>query len=140
MIQKRCFHVSFVWILTLALFGLLPGCASMGFDLTSEVTTTVEDRQPSGELDEDAIAEARARQKSWIEAARNTRDIIMGMNTQDVQAAWGSPTDIEWAGDPKHGNSRWIYRQGLSQGWGTGSNRVIYFESGQVAGWETLRN
>lgn len=91
-------------------------------------------------LSEDEIAEAREKQQNWIRSAKRTHDIVKGMAMTDVQSAWGQPHAVEVAGDARFGNERWIYREGLSQKWGTKSARVIYFEEGRVIGWETVRN
>ncbi len=86
------------------------------------------------------LAEAQEKQQNWIRAAKRTHDIVKGMAMTDVQSAWGQPHAVETAGDARFGNERWIYREGLSQKWGTKSARVIYFEDGRVVGWETVRN
>lgn len=63
--------------------------------------------------------------------------LTLGMSMAKVRKLWGQPQDVEVAGDPNSGNERWTYLNGLSNQWGTSSSRVVYFEQGQVAGWES---
>ena len=65
-------------------------------------------------------------------------DVTLGMTKRAVRESWGEPDLREVAGNPVYGNERWIYRNQLSSANGfQRKNRVIYFESGRVAGWET---
>ena len=41
----------------------------------------------------------------------------------------GKPMRVEIAGNPRYENERWLYRM-------NGASKYIYFESGQVQGWE----
>lgn len=68
-----------------------------------------------------------------------TAGLTLGMSMPKVKRLWGQPQDVEVAGDPNSGNERWTYLNGLSSRWGTSSYRVVYFEQGQVAGWESKR-
>ena len=63
-------------------------------------------------------------------------DVTLGMTQADVLALWGQPRAAQSAGRSENGNVRWIYTQGPAQ-WDTGDSRVLYFENGQVVGWET---
>lgn len=72
-----------------------------------------------------------------LESARNHNDIIRGMTRDDVVEIWGTPRKIEPAGDEASGNERWIYSEGLSSRWSLSNTRILYFEQGQLAGWET---
>jgi hypothetical protein len=83
--------------------------------------------------------EQRFFHESRINRARMNRELVLGMNMQDVLSVWGEPRNIESAGDPSLGNQRWIYSEGLSHPNSLSAARVIYFENGQVAGWETMQ-
>jgi hypothetical protein len=61
-------------------------------------------------------------------AAAN-QDILLGMSKDDVLKSWGKPTRVEIAGNPRNENERWLY--GMN-----GASKYIYFESGEVQGWE----
>jgi len=68
-----------------------------------------------------------------ITEAINYQDLILGMNMDEVRAAWGEPREVEMAGDPRQGNHRWLYFNGLS----LLGRKIVYFENGRVAGWDT---
>lgn len=57
------------------------------------------------------------------------KDIMMGMTKDDVLGSWGKPVQVEVAGNPRNENERWLYRM-------NGASKYIYFESGEVQGWE----
>lgn len=57
-------------------------------------------------------------------------NISLGMKKNDISSSWGQPMFKEFAGDPSEQNERWIYSHGSTK-------RMIYFENGEVAGWET---
>ena len=59
-------------------------------------------------------------------------NVTLGMGKADISRSWGQPRFKEYAGDPDEQNERWIYSHG-------GVTRMIYFEGGQVAGWETVQ-
>lgn len=61
-------------------------------------------------------------------AVKNS-DIMMGMKKQDVLTALGKPARVEVAGNPRNENERWLYQV-------HGASKYIYFESGEVQGWE----
>jgi hypothetical protein len=69
--------------------------------------------------------------------AIEANDITLGMTKQAVKESWGEPEMVEVAGNPVYGNERWKYLQEVSssEGYQT-ETRIIYFESGRVAGWE----
>ncbi len=56
-------------------------------------------------------------------------DVLLGMKKDDVLESLGKPVRIEVAGNPRNENERWLYRL-------NGNQKFIYFESGQVQGWE----
>ena len=55
--------------------------------------------------------------------------IILGMSKSDVMNNFGKPARVEVAGNPSLENERWVYMV-------NGASKYIYFESGQVGGWE----
>ncbi|WP_408097761.1 hypothetical protein ACJVC5_02275 [Peredibacter sp. HCB2-198] len=61
--------------------------------------------------------------------AVSKQDIVLGMTKNEVVESWGKPLRIEIAGNPVNENERWLYRMRNGQ-------KFIYFESGQVQGWE----
>lgn len=52
----------------------------------------------------------------------------LGMSKSDVQASWGEPIRVDFAGNPQLENERWVYHA-------NGAAKYIYFESGRVGGW-----
>lgn len=56
-------------------------------------------------------------------------DILFGMTKNDVINSWGNPARVEVAGNPRNENERWLYQI-------NGASKYIYFEAGQVHGWE----
>lgn len=76
-----------------------------------------------------------------ITRAIHTRDVILGMNTDEVANSWGEPVKVVRSGTDNSGRERWVYVDGLSApGFRSlAEKRVIYFENGEVVGWETMR-
>ena len=74
-----------------------------------------------------------------LSAAKARRDVVTGMSSDEVRAIWGEPREVEHAELPGSGNERWTYYEGLSSRWSLSTARVIYFESGRVAGWEVQK-
>lgn len=64
-------------------------------------------------------------------------DIVLGMNMNDVMRAWGEPSNVYQAGGRDQGHQKWIYQDSSLQHIDPNSARVIYFENGQVIGWES---
>lgn len=65
-------------------------------------------------------------------------DIALGMSKQAVRESWGEPDLIEAAGNPMYGNERWHYSGQSSSAEGFRiQQRVVYFEAGRVAGWDS---
>ncbi len=62
-------------------------------------------------------------------SAIRKNDVLLGMKKNDVLESLGKPVRIEVAGNPRNENERWLYRL-------NGNQKFIYFESGQVQGWE----
>ncbi|HTL12288.1 MAG TPA: hypothetical protein VL588_07360, partial [Bdellovibrionota bacterium] len=83
------------------------------------------------------------RQDSTRQAHRippSESEVYLGMPMEQVRTAWGDPRRIQIAGDPGFGHQRWIYETGAEAGGeGTTGTRVLYFEQGRVAGWETTQ-
>ncbi len=68
----------------------------------------------------------------------STRNIRLGMEKNRVARTLGEPKLVEVAGNPKYGNERWIYETAIPTLDGYyKEKRVIYFEGGNVVGWET---
>ena len=66
-------------------------------------------------------------------------DIAVGMTPKAVLEAWGDPDFVEVAGNPLYGNERWRFSKYISSDEGYQRvERIIYFESGKVVGWETI--
>jgi hypothetical protein len=65
-------------------------------------------------------------------------DVALGMAKGDVRLIWGSPQRIQVAGGPLSENERWFYPSSTGIYGGLDSTRIVYFERGQVTGWETL--
>lgn len=61
-------------------------------------------------------------------AVRN-QDVVLGMRKDEVLSSIGKPLRVEVAGNPRNENERWLYRM-------NGASKYIYFESGEVQGWE----
>ena len=56
-------------------------------------------------------------------------EVAFGMRKPDVLDSLGKPLRVEVAGNPRHENERWLYQL-------NGAPKYIYFESGEVQGWE----
>ncbi len=91
------------------------------------------ERQERKERDE----EARQKRRETISRALASRDIVVGMTRDEVSQVWGEPHGVEYAGDEGSPNQRWTYSEGWSSRYGMAPERVLYFENGQVSGWET---
>lgn len=63
--------------------------------------------------------------------------LALGMQMSEVEKLWGNPEEVEFAGQPRDGNQKWIYYKGFSSPWSLGTLKVIYFEEGKVIGWNT---
>ncbi len=65
-------------------------------------------------------------------------NLRLGMNKNNVQRYLGRPGLVEVAGNPKYGFERWTYETSVPTLRGyMKERRVIYFEKGQVVGWES---
>lgn len=79
-----------------------------------------------GFIEEPKVEKFSLRQRS---IAMKKQDILMGMTKNDVMESWGKPVRVEIAGNPRNENERWLYNL-------NGASKYIYFEAGQVGGWE----
>ena len=65
-------------------------------------------------------------------------DVAMGMSHKAVVESWGDPDAVEVAGNPIYGNQRWRYSRYISSNDGYQKvEKILYFESGRLVGWET---
>ncbi|MCB0377546.1 MAG: hypothetical protein KDD33_03575 [Bdellovibrionales bacterium] len=72
------------------------------------------------------------------ESRHERNDVKVGMARRSVQMHLGSPSEVEQAGNPKYGNERWTYEKSVPTLDGYyKEKKVIYFEGGEVVGWET---
>ncbi len=120
------FPTYLVVFLSFASFFTFSGCSSIPF---------------FGESDDPAVQaqERHERYQTQLEDARDRGEVVLGMPMRDVRNLWGNPVEVDPAGDTAHGNERWIYREGFSNV-GLESSRVLYFENGRLAGWQTVSN
>ncbi len=93
----------------------------------------------SGGPDSDYAEPDFERYQEQVKNAYSAGDVALGMQMRDVEKLWGKPSRQEWAGDSSAGNARWTYYQGLASSQAMSQARVVYFEEGQVVGWETKR-
>jgi hypothetical protein len=67
----------------------------------------------------------------------DANDIQLGMSQKAVMQSWGDPDVVEVAGNPVFGYERWKYNRYISGNDGyQKEQRVVFFEGGQVVGWE----
>lgn len=81
---------------------------------------------------------SRAKDLRYFDDIVESQDIALGMPADYVRKSWGEPTTIESSGNPIYKNERWQYLKQVStpQGYKQ-EKRLVYFEGGRVAGWET---
>lgn len=58
----------------------------------------------------------------------STGVLNLGMSKPEVEASWGEPIRVDFAGNPALENERWVYHA-------DGAAKYIFFESGRVGGW-----
>lgn len=63
---------------------------------------------------------------------RKTRTIYQTMTKRDVLRLWGRPGKIQFSGNPKNENEKWVFLR-------EGKKQLIYFESGKVEGWSIAK-
>jgi hypothetical protein len=116
-------------LLSLAL--ALQGCAAF-----EGVLSTQNSGYGAGALWNDAPSSRPSRRAS--PAPLITPEVELGMDMDEVLRTWGEPVSTAHAGDQNQGNAMWIYPStGNEMTHGSGARRILYFEGGQVAGWET---
>lgn len=72
--------------------------------------------------------------------AIRAQDLIIGMRADDVLRSWGNPAEVEEPSSETASNEqRWIYRFGPRHRafQNVMPERVVYFRSGRVVGWES---
>ena len=79
----------------------------------------------------------QGRDPAQAEKSLRNGDLILGMNQTEVLALWGKPTHKEVAGDPALQNERWVYTDGLLNDPTPHPPRLVYFDKGEVSGWDT---
>ncbi len=73
-----------------------------------------------------------------LEPESGVESLRLGMNKSNVEMNLGRPSIVEVAGNPKYGFERWTYETSVPTLRGYMKERqVIYFEQGQVVGWES---
>jgi hypothetical protein len=72
-----------------------------------------------------------------VEEEQPRAPLKMGMSRNEVRRIFGTPVEVEFAGDQRDGNFRWIYP--LTTLRTLGDTKIVTFENGRVAGWETVR-
>ncbi|MCS6837290.1 MAG: outer membrane protein assembly factor BamE [Bdellovibrionaceae bacterium] len=66
------------------------------------------------------------------------QDIALGMTADLVRRAWGDPQEIAVSGIIPFGNMIWTYSSQETDSKGFRSRkRIVYFEDGQVVGWDS---
>lgn len=116
---------------------ILSGCALFQFDPDSQETDPVARaalgyRSPSTSLPE-------LPEEELVLDSLDDHELSVGMRMRDVLSRWGHPREVETAGDPRFGNQKWTYWEGISNRYQLLPTRVVYFEAGKVAGWETKK-
>lgn len=128
------------WMAGIGLLAVsLQGCALLDFtedhdqvDPVAQAAASVRNGDGPSESSSGEPGELQHR----VNEAMAYRELIPGMQMQQVRSVLGEPYDIETAGEPGSGNQRWIYPLGLSGRFGLGSERTLYFEHGALVGWE----
>ncbi len=68
---------------------------------------------------------------AYLPPVQTSPNVAYGMRMEDVVDAWGDPAVVQRAGEERDLNQRWTYSN-------VGTKRVLYFENGQLVGWETV--
>jgi hypothetical protein len=80
---------------------------------------------------------ATAPEEDLYANAINEGHIVLGMPMGEVKRQWGEPEGVQFDGDPRQGNQKWVYALGLVSHYGLGNKREVFFERGHVIGWKT---
>lgn len=73
-----------------------------------------------------------------LETLKIRHELRIGMNMNEVISILGKPQEIQVAGNPELGNQKWTYWEGVNDTLLNKPRSVVYFEEGEVAGWENL--
>lgn len=127
--------------IALALFILQLGCAALGNRDVLRLNDDPVAREAQNTRDEvsspyEGLSNHSNREELNQEAVE-AGDVVLGMNMEQVMSSWGRPSDVEIAGDAESGNQKWTYSGGLMGRLKINPARIVYFERGRVAGWET---
>jgi hypothetical protein len=131
---------------SIAAITLLQGCALMNMNgaTVDDMDTPFDSsfsagRRPASVLTEDNSSTTRdgTDPQNAVLSAIARRDILLGMDQQQVMASWGSPREVQTAGMSGSGAERWLYYSVNSLTYGLGKPRIVYFENGHVVGWES---
>jgi hypothetical protein len=136
------------FIFTVSLLTALNGCALLPFesDPNSEDPVAravfqererVENSRSNTSSLEQAWNDSKNVREDEIQEALYSGEITLGMKMNDVVSLWGRPREVEIAGEPGLGNQKWIYMDRFSRYITSKPLKVIYFEDGRVAGWES---
>lgn len=93
------------------------------------LSLAVNERANYVRIKRDDMAEDLGKNQDFVQKRSiHGKEVYLGMPKTQVVQAWGKPTRIEIAGNPKHQNERWTFLE-------DGSVKQIYFEDGKVQGW-----
>ncbi len=127
-------------ILLVIFLTLLSGCALLPIDSNPPedpiVSAVLSERGILPQEKDVGYSTFQLHKELEIQKALESGEVVLGMKMQDVISVWGEPNDIEMAGDPLLKNQKWIYSESPSRQTQLSSARIVYFEEGQVAGWE----
>ena len=110
------------WIFVGAMVAFASGCASL---------------IPDTDFQKVAPPSSPRQIVSQVPPITRPTSIYIGMSMREVEEFWGEPSQVYRAGlDQTSPNQKWVYHLSPS-GMGVHASRVVYFENGQVIGWET---
>lgn len=93
------------------------------------LSLSVSDRPGYINIKKQDLEDDRARGQDMAQRhSIRSKELYLGMNKGQVVEAWGKPSRVEVAGNPKNQNERWSFVE-------DGSVKQIYFEGGTVQGW-----
>lgn len=123
-------------ILLIALCSFVTSCAL----LTTQPIHQKTSRRITPEMDDlNSLEMLLVNEQDLIQSQHYSSDpnIRLGMNRSIVQRQMGQPSFVEVAGNPQLGNERWVYETKVPTLRGYYKERkIIYFERGNVVGWE----
>ncbi len=92
---------------------------------------------PLEPVQEDATLQNFRNRNNIVNYSDPSGDISLGMSESEVYQNWGEPRRVQMAGSRDSNHQRWIYLNESSGHWRMKNARIVYFENGQVSGWET---